>query len=272
MTILPLFGSHYSLSAQGGILTLQESGKAKPGAALSVFDCAKQAGLKDVVVIDDRIDGLVQGFKVAQKEKVKLCFGIKMVVCADAEDKSDASLSTESKIVVFCRNGEANAEGIPKGYSKLVSIWNRASIKGHYYQCRTSWQWLKEQWSDDLMLGLPFFSSFLARNTLSFNRVVPDLPAQPWVFREVESELPFARLIDSAIDRYAKDNPCQVVPSKTIYYAKKADFLPYQVLRCIGNRSSWDSPSIDHLGSDAFSFEDYLALCPPPTLHNPVSL
>ena len=114
------------------------------------------------------------------------------------------------------------------------------------------------------MLGLPFFSSFLARNTLSFNRVVPDLPAQPWVFREVNSELPFARLIDSAIDRYAKDNPCQIVPSKTIYYRNRRDIEPYVVLRAIGNRSSFDSPGADHLSSDAFSLESYLELCSPP--------
>ncbi len=267
MSVLAVFGSHYSLPANGGLLTLEEPGKAKPGSPVSVFDCAKQGRLKEVVLVDEHPDGLVQAWKTAQKCGVKLCFGLKLVVCADATDKSEASLATESKVIVFARVGEPNAQSIAKGYSDLVRVWNRASTTGHYYQARTSWAWLKEQWTDNLLLALPFFSSFIAKNTLTFNRIVPDLPCAPWVFREVASELPFAPLIDKAIDRYLKDNAAQVQETKTVYYRSKADFEAYQVMRAIGGRgATFAAPSVDHLSSDAFSFESYLSLCPPPTL------
>ncbi len=261
MSVLPIFVSHYSLPQQGSILSLEEAGKAKPGGPVSVFDLAREGGLKEVVLVDDRIDGAIQAVKSAEKAKVRLCFGVKMVVCADANDKTEASLATQSKVIVFARNGAPNAQGIPHGYSKLVSIWNRAATTGFYWSARTSWSWLKEQWSDDLVLALPWGSSFIAKNTLTFNRIVPDLPCAPWVFRERATELPFAPLIDAAIDRYTKDNAAQVQDVKTCYYARKADFLPYQVLRAIGARESFAAPGVDHLSADTFSFDDWKVLC-----------
>ncbi len=271
MSVLPIFVSHYSLPQQGSILTLEEPGKGKMGGPTSVFDLAKEAGLKDVVLVDDRIDGALQGWKSANKAGVKLCFGIKLTICADGDIKDDASLTTESKVIIFARNGEANAEGLPKGYSDLVRILNRANTRGYYYVSRSSWAWLKEQWTDNLTLALPWASSFIARNTLSFNRIVPDLPCVPWVFRERATDLPFAPLIDTAIDRYTKDNPAQVQDVKTCYYARKSDFLPYMVLRAIGQRESFASPGVDHLSADTFSFDDWKALCPTPTPPPPVS-
>lgn len=257
MTPLAIFTSHYSLPQNGSLLTLDEPGKAKLGAPVSVFDLAAQGGLKEVVLCDDRIDGFITAYKTASKAKVKLCYGIKLVVCADGDDKSDASLTTESKVIVFARDTE--------GYHKLVSIWNRAATRGFYYSARTSYAWLKEQWSDNLILALPFFSSFIAKNTLTFNRIVPDLPCAPWVFKEVKSELPFAPLIDAAIDRYVKDNAAQVQDVKSVYYKDAQAFEAYQTLRAIGQRSSFAAPNVDHLSSPAFSFQSYLSLCPTPT-------
>ncbi len=265
MPPLCCFTSHYALPQNGSLLTLEEPGKAKSGGPVSVFDLAVQGGLKDVVLIDDRIDGAIQAVKSAKAAKVKLCFGLKLVVCADADLKDDASLATESKVVVFAREGEPNEHGIPKGYADLVSIWSRATTRGFYYTPRTSWAWLKEQWSPHLILALPWASSFIAKNVLTFARIVPDLPCAPWVFREVQTDLPFARLIDGAIDRYVKDNPAaQVQDICSTYYAKRSDFAAYQVMRAIGNRSSYAAPGVDHLSSDAFSFERWKELSQTP--------
>jgi DNA polymerase III alpha subunit len=254
MSILPIFTSHYSVGHS--LLTLEEPGKGKAGGPVSVFDLAQSVGLKEVVLVDGRPDGFVQAYKVSTKMGVKLCFGIKMVVCANAEDKSDDSLRSESKAVVFARDTE--------GYHKLVSVWNRASTAGFYYSARTSWAWLKEQWSDHLLLALPWASSFIARNTLTFNAIVPTLPAAPWVFKETDTDLPFARLIDAAIDRYVADTPgAQVVPMKSIYYARDEDLKPYVVLRAIHNRATFERPKVDHLSSCAFSFQRWRTLCQP---------
>lgn len=247
---LPVFTSHFSIGQS--LLTLEEPGKAKAGGAVSVFDLAKEAGLREVVLVDERPDGFVAAYKTASKLGAKLCFGLKLVVCANADDKSDASLRTESKVVVFARDTQ--------GYHDLVRIWNRAATTGYYYQPRTCYAWLREQWSSHLLLALPYFSSFIARNTLTFDAIVPDLPIMPWVFKEVESELPFARLIDGAIDRYAQDNGAPVVETKSIYYPDTASFKAYMVLRAIANRSTFARPKIDHLSSSTFSWEAFMRL------------
>jgi hypothetical protein len=251
MTVIPVFTSHYSVGSS--LLTLDEPGKGKAGGPVSVFDLAKEAGLKEVVLCDSRPDGFVAAYKASTKLGVKLCFGLKLVVCANADDKSEASLRTESKVVVFARDTQ--------GYHDLVRVWNRASTAGFYYTSRTSYEWLKEGWTDHLMLALPWASSFIARNTLTFNTIVPDLPAAPWVFKEVDTELPFARLIDGAIDRYAAETPAaRVQPVKSIYYATDADFKPYIVFRAIHHKTSFARPKIEHLSSPRFSWQSWRVL------------
>lgn len=264
MSVLALFSTHFSLPQEGSLLTLEEPGKAKPGAPVSVFDLSQSVGLKEVVVNDSRPDGFIQAYKVSTKLGIKLCYGLKLVVCADGDLKDEASLLSQSKVIVFARDTE--------GYHKLVSIWSRAATRGFYFTARTSWAWLKEQWSDHLLLALPWASSFVAKNVLTFARIVPDLPCAPWVFRERASELPFAPLIDVAIDRYVKENPtAHVQDTKSVYYSRRSDFAAYQVMRAIGNRSSFNAPNVDHLSSDAFGWDTYLSLCPTPTPPSPIS-
>jgi DNA polymerase III alpha subunit len=269
--LIPAFTSHYSPES-GSLLTLAEPGKAKPGAPVSVFDLGREVGLTEILLVEDRIDGFVQAYKTSEKLGAKLCYGIKFVVCQDLADKDPRSRGTESKVIVFVRDTE--------GYSKLVSIWNRAWTDGHFTHRndsygRTDWRSLKAQWSPHLMLGLPFFSSFLAKNTLTTNRVVPDLPdlapggAPLWVMKEMGSQLPFAPLIDMAIDRYVEGARVKeyglgvdvvVVPIKTIYYSKRTDFKAYMIRRCIGQKSAIDAPDVDHLASDQFCLESYKEL------------
>lgn len=250
--IQPLFVSTLSYPDQGGILTLDDPGKAKPGCAFSVFDLVKEGGLKELVLVEEHPDAMISAFRGCEKLGVKLCFGLKLVVCADALAKTDESLHTQSKAIIFCLNEE--------GRHDLIRIWNRASTEGFYYTARTSWAWLTEQWTPNLTLALPFFSSFIARNRLSFDRIVPTLPARPIVFKEVGSDLPFAPLIDGAIDRYVADNPADVLECKTIYYARRADLEPFIVYRAIGERSTFDAPNVDHLSSAEFSWEAYKEL------------
>lgn len=270
--ILPVFSSHYSLN--GSLLTLEEPGKAKLGAPISVFDLTKEADLKEIVLVEERIDGFIEAYKNAAKAGCKLCFGIKYVICQDMNDRDDSSRQTESKIIVFVTGGT-------EGYRDQVRLWNRAWTTGHFTTRdgsygRLDWKTLKEFWTPNLSLALPFFSSFLSRNVLTFNRIVPDLPdlslsgAPLWVFSEQDSRLPFAPLIQGAIDRYVTQcrgtpgaHPIEVVPCKTILYRDSASFKPYVVRRAIATRGSWDAPEVDHLSSDQFSFEAWQALTAP---------
>lgn len=261
----PVFRSWYSIGSS--LLSLDEPGKAKEGGPLSVFDLAARGGLKEVTLVDDRIDGFIGAYKVAAKTGVRLQFGIKLCVCSDCMDKTPASRTTESKLIVFVRNTE--------GYHDLVRLYSHSWTDGHFtyrrpggYEeayGRTDWKALSRLWTPNLLAALPFFSSFLALNTLTFRSVVPDLsflpPGAPplWVFREVGSQLPFAPLIERAIGGYVEASGARAVaiPTKTILYSKRSDFRAFMVRRCISLRSTFDKPEQEHLCSDAFGWDSY---------------
>ncbi len=269
--ITPVFVSHYSLAES--LLTLEEAGKAKAGNPVSVFDLSQSVGLKEVVLCDSRIDSFIPAYKVATRLDIKLCYGIKLVVVSDMKDKDISTRRSESKVIVMIKGGPLNEAYLPQGYSDLIRIWNRAwGHEGHVtYRVageelaygRIDWSTLKELWTENLLMVWPFFSSPLARNTLTFAQITPDPPVKPWCFREVDSGLPFAGLLDAALDRYVATDPelaAQVVPCKTVYYSSAADMRAYVTLVADGMGGTFDEPKRDHLHSDRFSFEDYKRL------------
>jgi DNA polymerase III alpha subunit len=248
--ILPIFSSHYGLFSS--LLTLEEPGKTKPGNPVSVFDIAVAHSLKQVILVDDSIGGFIEAYKGACKAGAHLIFGLKLCVCANMSDKTDESAKTESNIIIFVRNSA--------GYSDLIRIQNRAATDGFHHHGRTDWKTLKTYWTDNLALALPFFSSFIACNLLTMSSIVPDFPVPPVLFREVDSGLPFAPMIEEALVRFADDKRLAIQNTKSIYYEKASDFDAYTVFRAIGNRGQYQRPQVDHMASDRFSFENYLSL------------
>lgn len=252
--IIPVFSTHYSMSG-GGILTLEEKGKSGIGEPISIFDIASEHKLEELVIVETRIDGFIQGYKNATKQGIKFIYGIKLCVCGDMNDKSEASLITESNVIIFIKNS--------KGYSDLLKIYSRAWTDGFYYNGRIDWATLKQFWTENLIFALPFFSSFIAKNTLTFAKIIPNLPvpnSEIQVFQEVNSGLPFEGLINSALDNFCKDGNGEILRTKSIYYNKYSDFKNYIVYRSVLNRSKFSRPNIDHLASQNFCFEDYMNL------------
>lgn len=249
--ILPIFSTHYGFT-HSSILTLEEAGKTKAGNPVSICDLAKDYNLKHVVIVDETIGGFIEAYKNLSKIGVQLVFGVKMCVCADETDKSDESVKTESNVIIFANNSQ--------GYKDLIRIYNRAWTTNHYKLGRTSWRQMKELWTNNLSLALPFFSSFIARNLLTFSNVVPDFPVKPTVFREIDSGLPFAQLIDDATIQFANQQGFTVQPVKSIYYQSAADYDAYTTFRAIGNRAEFGRPNVDHMCSDQFSFEAWRKL------------
>ncbi len=253
-SIIPIFSTHYSMGG-GGILTCEEKGKTAPGEPISIFDIAHTNKLSELVLVEERIDGFIEAYKNSTKQGIKLIYGLKLVVCADMTDKSDASLLTESKVIVFIKNSQ--------GYNDLLRIQSRAWTDGFYYTGRIDWKTLKTFWTENLILSLPFFSSFIAKNTLTFAKIVPDLPVpvtEIQVLREVNSGLPFAPLIEGAIDNFVGEDKGNIIDCKSIYYEKYADLKSMMVYRCILGRTKLNKPNLDHFSSCNFSFEDYLNL------------
>lgn len=290
--ILSVFCPHYDFRF-GSTLTLEEAGKTEPGNPVSICDIAREQDLKQIVIIDDTIGGFIEAYKnlskpfkptkprtlaevmtshdkwpreraqrMVDRETAKyereskwsvgpsqLIYGVKLTVCADHTDKSDESKKTESNVIIFIRN--------TAGYSDLIRIYNRAWTENHVGYGRTSWRQMKDLWTPNLTLALPFFSSCVARNLFTFNTIVPDFPVPPTLFKEVDSGLPFASLLDQALDLFARQHGLSVQPVKTIYYRDAAAFDAYVTFRAIGNRAEFARPQVDHLCSDRFSWQAY---------------
>lgn len=311
--IVPIWASHYSYSQS--ILTLEEAGKTRPGNPVSIVDLARQHHLKQVVLVDERMDGILEAQKSLSKpfkptppkaladylkeeqgekkeasdedkaaaqasldeatakyerektwlvEPIQLIFGLKLAIVPDMTVKTPEADLNKSNVIIFMRDA-APSKGISPSYTDLLKINNLAWTTGRAAQGRLDWKTLKQLWTPNLVLALPFFSSFIARNLLTMAAIVPDLPCTPVLFKEVDSELPFAELIDEAIDRYVASNPAPVQRVKSIYYANSAAFEDYTVFRARSTRSKGKSgtlsaPGVDNFCSDRFSFEAWREL------------
>lgn len=259
--VLPVFASTYSYGAQS-LMTLEEAGKTKPGNAASICDLAKDHAFKQVVLCDSRFDGFFEAQRNLAKAGAQLIFGLKLTVVPDMAQKDDASRVQESTVIVFMRDATPTPADVQSpAYVDLVRLHNRAWTTGSYKgQGRIDWAALKELWTPNLALALPFFSSFLARNTLTFSTITPNLPCAPTVFREVGSDLPFAHLIDEAIDRYVAQTRCAVQRVKSVYYRDSAAFEEYSILRARENHGTLSAPRVDNLASDRFSWQAFKEL------------
>jgi DNA polymerase III alpha subunit len=116
---------------------------------------------------------------------------------------------------------------------------------------------LSDNWSDDLLLCVPFYDSFIYNNTLKNFICVPNFSfTKPIVFIE-NNDLPFDFIIKNKMLNFVKENNLEVLLVKSIYYKNKKDFKSYLTFRCINNRTTLNKPEIEHMSSDSFSFEEW---------------
>lgn len=255
MNPIPLFSTSASLK-QGGIFTVEKAGTAQKAGhskgPISLCDLAKEEKLSKLHLVESNFVNFMNAFKNLKDTGCDLSFGLKVVVCEDLNDKSEASFKTESKVVLFLKNDD--------GYKSLIHLYSKAATDGFYYIPRLDWKFLNEMWSDNLILSLPFYSSFLARNTLSFSSIAPTLPTKPLMLKEVGQELPFDSLLDEAIDRYVQSNSLETQNVKSIYYKNRTDAKKFLIWRCILNRTTWDKPGMEFMSSKEFSWQSYKEL------------
>jgi len=247
--ILPLFSSHGSIGRS--ILTLESPDKVKPTGPASIIKIALDNKLKDVYICETNFSGFIDAYKACDKYKLNLHWGLKLILCDDAAKKDEESLKSEHKCIIWMLNSE--------GYKPLIKIYSRAACEGFYYCPRLDCKTLVEMWDKNLACSVPFFDSFLHKNTLSFSQVVPNWSQiRPTFFYEPLHELPFCPLIQSAVEQHCKANKYEMMPVHSIFYPDKKSFKSYVVFRCINNRSVFSSPDISHLSDNSFCFETYL--------------
>ena len=247
--MIPLFSSHFSF--QKSILTLDEPKKEelKDNTPISVFDIALKHELKDVYLCETSMSGFVEAWKLSQKLKINLRYGFKVICCDDLNDKSEKSLQSEHKIIIWLNNSN--------GYKNLVKLVTRAQTDGFYYVPRIDCKTLAENWSDDLSLCCPFYDSFIFNNTLNNNLCIPNFPVAPTLFVE-DNNLPFDSIIQDKVSEVAAYDKLNVERVKSIFYYKRLHFPAYLTFRCIAGRTTLSKPNLNGMSSQEFCFESWL--------------
>jgi DNA polymerase-3 subunit alpha len=253
--VIPLFSTSSSLK-DGGIFTIEKAGAAAEAGRVrgpvSLCDLAKEEGLKKLHIVASNFADFMMGYKNLAKVGCDMAFGLKLVICEDIATKDEASFKSESKVILFMKNDKA--------YHALINLYTKAAIDGFYYVPRLDWKTLKYMWSDDLILALPFYSSFLAKNTMTFATIAPELPVKPLLLREVGQEMPFDDILGESVDRYAAASGAEIQAVKSIYYKRREDAKAWQVWRCILNRTVFDNPGMEHLCSREFCWQSFKEL------------
>lgn len=245
--ILPIFSSHYSFVS---ILTLEKAGTSELDGPDSIVDLALENNLKEVILVEKNFSSFIEFYTNCKEAKIKPIFGLKLIVCNNLEEKTEESLSTEHKVIIFMKNSA--------GYSDLIKISSKASTDGFYYCARTSFDSLNSLWTDNLKLVIPFYDSFLFTNNLQLNTCIPDFNKIRPTFLVESNDLPFDNLLREKVNNYCQINRYEVMESQSIYYKNRKDFSAYCCYRTIRNRSSMSNPNLSHFSSDSFCFEHYL--------------
>ena len=244
--IVPLFKSHYSLGRS--ILTLDLPKEDDPSSSDSVFDIAQEAELEEVYLVEDSIAGFLEAYTNAKDLKKKLVFGLRLTFCPDLSIKSDEGRKNSFKNIIFIKNS--------KGYQDLIKIYTRAAQDGFYYEPRMDFKTLKNMWSNDLLLAIPFYDSFLYNNKYNNSQCIPDFSfASPFFFKEDNDTL-LDEDMGKAVDKFC-EGKYEIVKTKSIYYKDREDFSAYLTHRCINKRTSLEKPNFDGMCSNNFCYESY---------------
>jgi DNA polymerase-3 subunit alpha len=241
--ILPLFKTHYSLGKSILNLSLTDN---QPDESDSVFSILKENKLKELILVEDCMTGFLEAYNNSDELGVKLIFGLRITACLDMKDKSGESLKTNSKIIIFTKNND--------GYKKLIKIFSLAAREGFYYEPRIDYKNLKKMWDESkLMMVVPFYDSYIFKNTLENNVCVPEFDfTDPTYFLE-DNDLPFDDLIKLKVINISD----KIQRAQSVYYKNKEDFKAYLTFKCINKRSTLDKPELQHMTSDEFCVEGW---------------
>lgn len=249
MNILPILSSNFSIGKS--ILSLEPETKSGPD---SIFSIAKEYGLKDIYLCDTSISGFIEFYKNANKLGLNARFGLKMVVTDDGNKKDEESLANEHNVILWVLNSD--------GYRDLSKIYTKAATDFFYYQPRIDQTNLEIMVNpDNISLSIPFYDSFLFKNTMTFSQCVFDCSKfNPSFFVEKGNNLPFDPLIEAAISNFDKEGKYERVAVKSIFYKNRSDFMAWQTFRCIHNRSTLSKPELRDCCSAEFCMEAWKEL------------
>lgn len=243
----PLFKSHYSIGKS--ILTLDAEHDDKgPDSALCL---AKEAGLKNIILVEDSIGGFMEAYKNAQELELKLIFGWRVSCVNDAKQEDNDSAH---KVIIFARNTE--------GYHELVKVCTKASTDLKFKFPRVDFEYLHSVWSDNLVLMYPFYDSFVYNNLFTTKQCIPDFSLNPVMSLE-DNGLLFDQALRDQVKQISKSENLETEECQSVFYAKYDDFDAWVAFKCLSGRSfrgqaSLSYPLLDFCSSNTFCLEHVL--------------
>lgn len=251
---LPLFTSNHSLGRS--ILSLSKKDTQLTNGPDSIIDLCLDHEVDNFHLVDNTMGGFLEAYTNTKDENLTFQFGLKINLTRSRLEKSEASLKASSRYIIFAKNEE--------GYRRLVKIYSDAAILGSYYRAPYSdFNVLREFWDDSsLQLVVPFYDSFIFKNTLEGGECMPEFDFTEPVFFVEENELFFDSIVRKRVESFCKGK-YEIKEAKSIYYKERQDFKSYLTTRCLNARAngkktaSLNKPNIEHLSSNEFSFESW---------------
>jgi len=242
--MIPLFKSHYSLGRS--ILTLEDKDE-EDDYPDSIIQICKQNKMKELYLVEDNMSSFLEAYSNCRKNDIKLNYGLRISVTESISDKSEESKTKSSKIILFFKN--------KKGYQQLTKLYSIAAKEGFYYEPRLDYETISKNWTDDLILCIPFYDSFIFNNTLRNSLCIPQFDFTKPIFFIEDNDLPFDALVREKALSFAENNGLKIYKAQSIFYNLREDFKAYLTFRCINNRSILSKPNLDHMSSNEFCFE-----------------
>ena len=242
--MIPLFKSHYSLGRS--ILTLEDKDE-KDDYPDSIIQICKENKMKELYLVEDNMSSFLEAYSNCRKNDIKLNYGLRISVTESMSDKSEESKTKSSKIILFFKN--------KKGYQQLTKLYSIAAKEGFYYEPRLDYETISKNWTEDLILCIPFYDSFIFNNTLKNSLCIPQFDFTKPIFFIEDNDLPFDSLVKQKALSFAEKNDLKIYKVQSVFYKERKDFKAYLTFRCINNRSVLNKPNLDHMSSNEFCFE-----------------
>jgi DNA polymerase III alpha subunit len=255
--IIPIFTSDASLGKS--ILSTDEPKEIKDDASISIFSIAKAHNLEQIYLVENSMISFISAYKQSIKLGKQLIFGIKFIINPNPLNKEDSSKHNDSKVIVWIKNSD--------GYKDLIKLftaihsnldnyfWSKFDFKSLY---RGNWKVLNDHITDNLILSIPFYDSFLHKNLLTYgSMIVPQFGKLKPTFILENHSLPFDNLLREYTINYCKEHNYEYIEGHSIYYYLNSDVRAFQMLKCITNREKFEMPNMEYFCQDTFSFESY---------------
>lgn len=241
--MIPIFKSHFSLGRS--ILTLEPPDSCEEGGSSSIFKLAKDAGLKEVFLLENNISSFPYAFDVAKKLGIGLRYGeVFDISTTNGTDKF------YSKVGIFALNDA--------GFAELRELHTKVYVE---QDGDINFEQLKI--SSNLGLVIPFYDSFLNANAFTYANFTYDFGSLKPIFFIEDNGLPQDGILREIVMNYAANHGCEIQETRTILYESAEDIDSYMTYRILCNRGdskgggSLEKPNIDYFGSNKFNWERF---------------